>query len=154
MVAGNVRPPRLDIANESLLKAHIHGVWLAEVRLPLGQSVEQVIDTDNDALPLRENASAQIHLSEASRVAVKQRVQRILESDGGVLEDAGWYSDRWLDQVIEDAPAGFDRAFDRWRELYKAAKRQRDAALRRKTEPEPARTKREPEHGRMKPATS
>ena len=128
IVAGSVRPPRLDIANESLLKAHIHAVWLAEVRLPLGQTVEQVIDIDKDALPLRENASAQIHLSEASRLAVRDRVRRILDADRGVLEDAGWYSNRWLDQAIEEAPAEFDRAFNRWRELYRAAKRQRDAA--------------------------
>jgi len=128
MVAGSVRPPRLDIANESLLRAHIHAVWLSEVRLPLGQSVEQVIDTDLQDLPLRENAAAQIRLSEASRVAVRERILRILGADRGILQDAGWYSDQWLDGVIERAPEKFNDAFNRWRELYKAAKRQRDAA--------------------------
>lgn len=128
MVAGSVRPPRLDIANESLLRAHIHAVWLAEVRLPLGRSVEEVIDTTFDALPLRENATAQIRLSEASRVTVANRVRQILDADKAMLEDAGWFSNRWLAQIIEEAPAEFNRAFDRWRELYKAAKRQRDVA--------------------------
>ncbi|MGH9447053.1 MAG: helicase-related protein, partial [Terriglobia bacterium] len=111
MVAGSVRPPRLDIVNESLLRAHIHAVWLAEVRLPLGQSVEQVIDTDIEALPLREKASSQIQLSEASRVAVTDPIRRILEADRGMLEDAGWFSDRWLEQVVDEAPEQFDRAF-------------------------------------------
>jgi hypothetical protein len=128
MVAGSVRPPCLDITNESLLRAHIQAVWLAEVRLPLGKSVEQVVDTSLDALPLLENAAAQIQLSEASRVAVKDRIRRILEADEGALQGAGWYSDRWMNQVIEEAPKVFDHAFDRWRELYKSAKRQRDAA--------------------------
>lgn len=128
MVAGSVRPPRLDIANESLLRAHIHAVWLAEVRLPLGQSVEQVIGTELEALPLRENAAAQTHLSDASRATVRDRINKILDADRGVLGNAAWYSDRWLDQVIEEASAEFDRAFERWRELYKAAKRQRNAA--------------------------
>ncbi|MBK9317294.1 MAG: hypothetical protein IPM55_24055 [Acidobacteria bacterium] len=35
MVAGSVRPPRLDLTNEALLKAHIHALWLGYVRLPL-----------------------------------------------------------------------------------------------------------------------
>jgi ATP-dependent helicase YprA (DUF1998 family) len=46
MVAGSVRPPRLDLANEVLLRAHIQAAWLAQVRLPHGQSIEKVIDTD------------------------------------------------------------------------------------------------------------
>ena len=53
MVAGSVRPPRLDLANEALLRAHIQAAWLAQVRLPLGRSIEQVLDTDQEALPLR-----------------------------------------------------------------------------------------------------
>ena len=32
MVAGQVRPPRLDLANEDLVRAHVHAVWLAETR--------------------------------------------------------------------------------------------------------------------------
>ena len=44
MVAGSVRAPRLDLANESLLRAHVQALWLAQVRLPLGQSIEQVVE--------------------------------------------------------------------------------------------------------------
>jgi ATP-dependent helicase YprA (DUF1998 family) len=128
MVAGSVRPPRLDVANEALLRAHTHAVWLAEVRLPLGQSIEQVIGTDRDDLPLRENAAAQIQLSEARRNEVRERVQRLLQADTGVLASAGWFSTPWVESVITGAPERFDRAFDRWRELYRAATRQlRDA---------------------------
>src|SRR5439155_10690388 len=35
MVAGSVRPPRLDLSNEALVRAHLHAVWLGQVRLPL-----------------------------------------------------------------------------------------------------------------------
>jgi hypothetical protein len=62
MVAGSIRPPRLDLANEALLRAHVHAVWLAQVRLPLGQSIEQVIDSELHNLPLRTNAAGQIQL--------------------------------------------------------------------------------------------
>ena len=36
MVAGAVAPPRLDLANEDLVRAHVHAVWLAETGLYLG----------------------------------------------------------------------------------------------------------------------
>lgn len=130
MVAGSVRPPRLDLANEALLRAHIHAVWLAHVRLSLGRSIEEVIDTDRDELPLREQAAAQIQLGEPARREIERRVRALLAADEGVLAASGWFSDRWIRQVIEEATREFDRAFDRWRELYRAAKRQRDAARR------------------------
>src|SRR5206468_2476253 len=99
MVAGSVRPPRLDLANEALLRAHLHAVWLAQVRLPLGHSIEQVIDTDQPALPLRENAAGQIQLSEAVRNELRERAGRILLADAGILGSAGWFVEAWIERV-------------------------------------------------------
>jgi hypothetical protein len=124
MVAGSARPPRLDLANEALLRAHIQAAWLAQVRLPLGQSIEQVIDTDRDDLQLRENIAGQIQLGTAARHELQDRVRRILASDSGLLTSASWFTDEWIDRVLDEAPQRFDRAFDRWRELYRAATRQ------------------------------
>jgi hypothetical protein len=44
MVAGAVTPPRLDISNEDLLRAHVHAVWLAESGLNLGKSLKDLLD--------------------------------------------------------------------------------------------------------------
>jgi len=147
MVAGRVRPPRLDLANEALLRAHIHAVWLAHVRLPLGRSIEEVIDTDRDELPLREQAASQIQLGEPARGELARRVRQLLVADEKILAAFGWFSNRWIEQVIEEAPRAFDRAFDRWRELYRAAKRQRDAA---RLEEDRARTRDEQNRARAK----
>ena len=124
MVAGSVRPPRLDLANEALLRAHVHAVWLAQVRLPLGQSIEQVIDTELDNLPLRTEAAGAIQLVESARHELRQHVRTILSPDTGLLEQTGWFSDAWIDRILDESPQQFDRAFDRWRELYRAALRQ------------------------------
>jgi ATP-dependent helicase YprA (DUF1998 family) len=124
MVAGSVRPPRLDLSNEALLTAHLHAVWLAHVRLPLGSSLEGVIDTGLDELPLRTNAAGQIALSAAARQQVREQVRRMLATDGGLLEASGWFTDAWIERTLAAAPQRFDRAFDRWRELYRAATRQ------------------------------
>jgi hypothetical protein len=124
MVAGSVRPPRLDLANESLIRAHLHALWLAEVRLPLGSSIEQVVDTDHPDLPLRENAAAQVRLAEAARWELRERVRRVLAADEGALRAAPWFSEAWLERVIAEAPERFNEAFGRWRELYRAAEAQ------------------------------
>ncbi|HPC84390.1 MAG TPA: DEAD/DEAH box helicase [Thermoanaerobaculaceae bacterium] len=124
MVAGNVRAPRLDLANEALVRAHVQAVWLAEVRLPLGQTIENVIDTELDGLPLRANPAGQIQLGEAARNELRARILALLEPDAGLLAGSGWYSEAWVGRVLDEAPIRFDRAFDRWRELFRAATRQ------------------------------
>lgn len=121
MVAGSVRPPRLDLANEALVRAHLHAVWLGQVRLPLGHSVEEVVDTNAEVLPLRENAARQIILAAAAWQQANERAQQVLAADHEVLEASGWFSSEWIDQVLAEAPTRFDRAFDRWRELFRAA---------------------------------
>jgi len=44
MVAGAVTPPRLDLSNEDLVRAHVHAVWLAETGLSLGSSLKDVLE--------------------------------------------------------------------------------------------------------------
>jgi ATP-dependent helicase YprA (DUF1998 family) len=128
MVAGSVRPPRLDLTNEALIRAHIHAIWLAEVRLPLGDSIEQIIDTARPDLALHTNVAAQIALRPSTRKALADRVRQILRTDEAMLRVARWFDQEWIERVVEEAPQEFDRAFDRWRELYRIAIRQRDAA--------------------------
>jgi hypothetical protein len=55
------------VANEGLVRVHLHAVWLAQVRLPLGESIEEVIDTDDPQLPLRTVTAVAIQLSEVAR---------------------------------------------------------------------------------------
>jgi ATP-dependent helicase YprA (DUF1998 family) len=124
MVAGSVRPPRLDLANEALLRAHIHAVWLAQVRLPLGQSIEQVIDTNQDALPLQTNAAGQIQLGDAARHELRESVRSLLAADKGALDPVGRFGPEWIELVLDEAPRRFDEAFNRWRELFRAATKQ------------------------------
>ncbi|WP_333691814.1 DEAD/DEAH box helicase [Chloroflexus sp.] len=132
MVAGSVRPPRIDIANEALARAHLHAVWLATARIPLGQSIETIIDLDQETLPLRQEVAAQINLSEAAKNDVLEQMRQALAADVGPLTAAGWWSESWLQQALADAPRRFDEAFNRWRELYRAATRQRDEARKKK----------------------
>src|SRR6266849_6819890 len=62
MVSGQVSPPRLDLANEDLLRAHIYAIWLAETGMPLGKSPKDLLDVTGPqpTLALREAVHDQI----------------------------------------------------------------------------------------------
>ncbi|MCD6508110.1 DEAD/DEAH box helicase [Candidatus Poribacteria bacterium] len=121
MVAGAVRAPRLDLSNEDLIKAHVHAIWLARTGLPLGGSIADILDLDRESLPLKEEIRSRIELSENQIRKCTEEVMSVLGSCEPDLSAGGWYSEEWVETVVRNAPEVFDRAFDRWRELYHAA---------------------------------
>ncbi len=131
MVAGEVTAPRLDLSNEDLVRAHIHAIWLAWAGLSLteGQgSILEVIDAEQADLTLQQAVQDQIALTPAKRQGCLLECQRILAACGPDVADADWLGESWLEAQIDGAAAAFDRAFDRWRELYNAAVAQLVAA--------------------------
>jgi len=131
MVAGEVTAPRLDLSNEDLIRAHIHAIWLAATGLSLteGQgSILDVIDAEQPDLPLLQAVRDQITFTPAKRQSCLLECQRIVAACGPDVADADWLSEGWLQVQIDAAVAAFDRAFDRWRELYRAADAQLFAA--------------------------
>ncbi len=127
MIAGAVTPARIDLANRELVAAHLHSVWLAIVGLPLGDSIADLLDLDAPDYPLREEKRKQIELSAARQREVLAAIRAVVGGDTRVTE-AEWYTEGWLEQMVREAPEAFDRAFDRWRDLYRAAVEQREAA--------------------------
>lgn len=124
MVDGSVIPPRLDLANEDLIKSHIFAVWLAKVGLSLGNSVADLVDINQDDIPLSANIKEQVTLSENKIQALLDDCRDILNQCQPDINSAVWYTTDWLETVIRSAPNIFDKSFDRWRELYYAAHRQ------------------------------
>ncbi len=126
MVAGFVAPPRLDLGSEELVRAHVHSVWLAKTGKSLGRSVMDLLDTGNPeaGFPLREDFATQLHLSEARLEECLDECHRVLQSCHPDLGSSGWYSEDWLRNALQSAHERFDRACDRWRELFTTAERQ------------------------------
>ncbi len=126
MVSGAVIPPRLDLGNEDLIRAHIYAIWLAMTGLPLKRSMINVVDTADaaHAYPLQTHIAQAIALSPERQQACLEQVQRLLASAAPALEQTSWYTAAWVQDVIATAATSFDRACDRWRELYAAAERQ------------------------------
>jgi ATP-dependent helicase YprA (DUF1998 family) len=124
IVAGSVRPPRIDLSNEDLIGAHMHAVWFAKVNLRIERSIEELLDLQHDDLPLKENVKAQIQLSESRLAECIGEGQRILDLCSADLVEAAWYRPEWLEDTMRHAAIAFDRAFDRWRQLFQAATKQ------------------------------
>ncbi|MCB0159282.1 MAG: DUF1998 domain-containing protein, partial [Caldilineaceae bacterium] len=127
MVGGSVTPPRIDLANEDLVRSHVHAVWLAETGLSLGSSLKEVLalDGENPSLDLLPSVAADI-ASKSAKVRTKNRMQHILSGIEAELTRAGWYRSDWLDRVLDQVEKEFDKCCTRWRELYRAALHQRE----------------------------
>jgi hypothetical protein len=130
MVSGVVAPPRFDLANQDFVRAHVQAIWLARTGLPLGRSMMDVVDTADPAnhYPLRADVSLALEVGPQTRQECLSTCAHVLASAAEELAQADWYSEAWLAQVIEQAPAAFDAACTRWRELYTAAEQQLHAA--------------------------
>jgi Lhr-like helicase len=127
MVAGVVRPPALDITNEELVRSHLHAVWLAETKLALSPDIPEILDLAETGYPLKpeiHDAIDRPELAIAAHAPMKRILDQILASMEG--RKPAWMIEphEFVAQVAQRAPLEFDRAFDRWRELYNSARTQ------------------------------
>jgi ATP-dependent helicase YprA (DUF1998 family) len=127
MVAGAISPPRIDLANEDLLRSHLQAVWLAETDQDLGKSLRDVLDLGqpHEGLPLLERVAHGLG-SEHARRRARARCQTLLAELAPELAGVAWFTPAWLDDVIERAPSNFDAACNRWRQLYLSARKQQE----------------------------
>lgn len=160
MVAGSVAPPRLDLANEDLVRSHVQAIWLAESGLKLGQAIPEVIDIGyaedgrrpDPKLPLHDHVAAALRDDAAQRRTVGAAREVLVELMPAFAQTA-WWHEEWIDDSVRAAGDQFDSALDRWRDLFCAAlvdqaeqnrrvldhtlsERDRNAAARRRKEAE------------------
>lgn len=125
MVAGNVSPPLIDLANEDLVRDHLHAVWLAETHQILTHAINKLLNMGNDKLPLIEDLVLYM-----DNPTVTQRTYKIFKQVLSMLSteltslNAPWYVDSWVERMTKQAFRQFDEAFNRWRTLYKATTEQ------------------------------
>jgi len=132
MVAGAVQPPKLDLANQDLVKSHIFSVWLAHTGTNFGSSFCELIDTDHADYPLKEEVRQKLTLSPEQLTKCRTAVTQILADQfcQADLAKVDWYSPEWVNQTLENALHEFNQACQRWRDLYSSAVKQRDEARR------------------------
>lgn len=122
MVSGQVSPPRLDLANQELVRAHVHAIWLAETGIDLRKSLKDILDFSGEppSLELSDGVRADAG-SVSARQRAAQQATRVLATIRSELESSDWHNDGWLNDALNQASLRFDHTCDRWRELYRAA---------------------------------
>lgn len=122
MVSGKVAPPALDLANEDLLRAHVNAIWLAETEAGLGKSMTDVLDAEGPEPTLAIHAHIAEQLTDrGARERAKRRAEAVLATLGEDLADTDWHHEEWVEATLGDAFGAFDRACERWRDLFRAA---------------------------------
>lgn len=139
MVHGHVSPPTLDLANEDLVTSHLHAVWLNETRKVLPRTVNDMLNMEQpDQMPILDD-----FIEQMDTVKVRERAStrglnllRMLgpeldQARGVWLNPAGSIEDAlavWLDKTVQGMFRRFDKALDRWRQLYAATLQQLNTA--------------------------
>lgn len=122
MVGGTVTTPRLDLTNEALIRSHIHALWLAETGVPLPTSLAEILDVAGEQPSL--NIIESLWSAFTSELVAKRTLERgaeLLRNLGVNLQETTWFTPDWLELTVRAAPREFDRACDRWRDLYRSA---------------------------------
>lgn len=131
MVAGNVVPPRLEFNNEELMISHLNAVCFAALNLGGGQSICDFIDmNDKVKLPLNNDVMANVVMNDKQKQLLADSFSKVINDFYPKLKKSHWFSDEWIKKNIERFPFNFDRAFERWRILYRSAMNQLEEAQR------------------------
>ncbi|MEO6653110.1 MAG: DEAD/DEAH box helicase, partial [Ilumatobacteraceae bacterium] len=126
MVSGSVQAPRLDLANEELIRSHVNAIWLAETGQSMKSSITDVLESDGErpSLDIRPEIMVRLLDSDVQRRAEQAAIdvfadlRRTWESTVGLPP---WFTAEWVADAIRFAPQRLDDAFDRWRDLYRGA---------------------------------
>jgi ATP-dependent helicase YprA (DUF1998 family) len=128
MVAGTVQAPRLDLTNEELVRSHVHALWLAETGQSMKSSLTDLCESEGDdpTLKVRDEYWAVLTDTRAGQRAINVATELLNElSDGWQQrgEHADWFNDDWVRRTVSYAPNALHEALERWRSLYRQAKR-------------------------------
>lgn len=127
MVAGVVKAPTIDLANQDLVDSHLQAEWLAATGQPLESKIADNLDMKDRARPLSAPLQEVIDSDEIRTrgLASIKRVLGVLETDFAEASPP-WFSgvDAYASLLESEVKERFAHAFDRWRDLFAAAERQ------------------------------
>jgi len=127
MVHGIVKAPTLDLANRDLVESHLHAIWLSSAQVQLDTSIAPMLELDKIDQPLKDALWQKINSPEVNQRAV-QSAQAFMKQVVTEVQSSPWYSSDHAKNTIDKAPKDFSEAFQRWRTLVEATRKQMDMA--------------------------
>ena len=135
MVHGVVRAPMLELANRELIESHLQAVWLSCCDVKLPSSISEMLDLgDTQNLPLLPEYAEALNNPRNNELSIPRMIRILseLEAKGILNENVHWYNGNqfFAQTVAASAFDAFNRAINRWRDLFRAAEHQRMEAER------------------------
>lgn len=138
MVQGVVKEPTLDLTNKSLVDNHMHSIWLSCLNdvLPTAPANLVILEDDsNDGEEKRKNLY-ELRPEIRDIIYAQDSIDRAIELGKAVIEQLvetlgsrpAWLDDGYVERTMRNAPQGFDKALDSWRDLVRSTLEQQDAA--------------------------
>lgn len=127
MVHGIVKPPTLDLANRDLVESHVHAVWLAAAQVQLDTSIAPLLDLERPDKPLQPSLRDRLAAPEVTARALHS-TQGFVAQLAPALAGSPWFSAEQIDATVRRAADDFSAAFERWRVLVDATRKQMDMA--------------------------
>lgn len=128
MVHGVVKAPTLDLSNRDLVDSHLDAIWLSCLSVKIESSIAVLLKLDEAGYPVLPVLMDELRNPAAKERALEQAKAIAIELRQSLSEDGKWLTDEHIEQIISRAPDGFDKAFERWRNLYSATLRQMELA--------------------------
>lgn len=134
MVSGEVKAPRMELVNEELFSTHFHSTILSLCPiLQLSEGIASLVDYSNaNNITLKPEVCHRLQLSVELKDKIKTIFKKVLADSFLSLKLASehprWFTDRWMDDILNNYEKDFDKALDRWRSLYKIAQQQIEEA--------------------------
>lgn len=127
MVHGVVKAPTLDLANRDLVESHLHAVWLACAQVGLDSSIAPLLDLQEPGKPIKGELHQQFSDPEVLRRA-HQSALAVVDQLESELKNTSWFSEAYVQEVIDRSPEAFSAAIERWRVLFDATRKQMEIA--------------------------
>jgi Lhr-like helicase len=127
MVHGIVKAPTLDLANRDLVESHLHAIWLSSAQVQLDTSIAPMLELEKENQPLKDALWQTISSPEVNQRAALS-AQSFMKQVEPEVKNSPWYSAAHAQQTIDRAPEDFSKAFQRWRSLVEATRKQMDMA--------------------------
>ncbi|HUX40070.1 MAG TPA: DEAD/DEAH box helicase [Rectinemataceae bacterium] len=128
MVHGIVKAPTLDLSNRDLVDSHLDAIWLSCLAVKIESSISLLLELDLAGYPIAQELMSELRNPAASALALEQAKAIAVELRQTLSGDGEWLSDTHIEAIVAQAPANFDKAFERWRGLYAATLRQMELA--------------------------
>lgn len=134
MVSGEVKAPRMELVNEELFSTHFHSTILSICPIPqLSNGIADLVNYSNaNAITLKPEVVHHLQLSDERKAEIKHIFKQVITdhylSNRIIDEMPYWFTDNWMDNILNNYLSDFDKALNRWRSLYKLAQQQIEEA--------------------------